>query len=66
MSNDSKAADSTGRGPQNGPAAAQAPAHSGLAADAALYAIGYEAADPTLQSGFWADPEPTSSTPRSR
>jgi hypothetical protein len=66
MSNDSKASDPSGRGTAADSSAVPAtPATTTSAADTALNFIGYEAADPSLQSAFWTETQQTGAPPRS-
>jgi hypothetical protein len=64
MSDDSKAPDSMASDTQADPSSTHAvPAPSGPTADATLYAIGYEAADPSLQSAYWSETELAADAP---
>jgi hypothetical protein len=66
MSNDSKAPDPSGRGTQaDSSATAAVPAKGISPTDTALNAIGYEAADPSLQSAFWTEMQQTGAPPKS-
>jgi hypothetical protein len=55
MVNDSRAPGEQRRAPASSRPSVENDAQSAPATDAALSAIGYEAADPSLQSAYWAE-----------
>jgi hypothetical protein len=55
MGSEDQAMNGEASGPQAAPATADAAMNSEAAADAALSAIGYEAADPSLLASLWGD-----------